>query len=84
MSEDNKEIFYGTTIFFSNKKNYGFIQWEKEGVQQRDLFVHYSDINVSGFKTLTKGQRVSFKVGMNHHQMPKAIEVTPLENKSVQ
>lgn len=76
--EDN-QVFTGFCIWFSNKKNFGFLQWERDGVQQKDLFVHYSDINVPGFKTLTKGQLVSFKIGINHHGQPKAIEVTPLE-----
>jgi CspA family cold shock protein len=80
--EDN-QILAGTVVWFNNKKNFGFIQWEKDGVQQRDIFVHYSDINISGFKTLTKGQRVSFKIGVNHSGDPKAIEVTPLEASQV-
>jgi len=75
--EDN-QILTGTVVWFNNKKNFGFLQWEKDGVQQKDIFVHYSDINVSGFKTLTKGQQVSFKIGTNHSGQPKAIEVTPL------
>lgn len=76
---EETQVQFGSVIWFSNKKNFGFLQWEKDGVLQKDLFVHYSDINISGFKTLSKGQRVSFKVGINHHGMPKAIEVTPLE-----
>lgn len=76
---EDSQVYFGTCVWFNNKKNYGFISWEKDSVQQRDLFVHYSDINVPGFKTLTKGQQVSFKIGINHSGAPKAIEVTPLE-----
>mgnify|MGYP000450891861 FL=1 len=48
----------GTVKWFSNKKGYGFI--EQEG--DKDLFVHHSAINMTGFKTLEKGDRVSFDV----------------------
>lgn len=48
----------GIVKWFSEKKGYGFIE-QDEG---RDIFVHYSSINIPGFKTLTEGERVSFDV----------------------
>ncbi len=48
----------GIVKWFNDKKGYGFI--EQEG--GRDIFVHYSSINVPGFKTLAEGDRVSFDV----------------------
>ena len=48
----------GTVKWFSNRKGYGFIEQEDGS----DLFVHYSAINMSGFKKLTEGDRVSFEV----------------------
>ena len=48
----------GIVKWFSNKKGFGFIEQEKGG----DLFVHYSAIIMPGFKTLYKGDRVSFDV----------------------
>jgi CspA family cold shock protein len=48
----------GTVKWFSSKKGFGFIEQE-EGI---DVFVHYSDINMSGFKTLEGGDRVSFDI----------------------
>lgn len=48
----------GTVKWFSEKKGYGFIE-QNEG---RDIFVHYSSINLPGFKTLAEGERVSFDV----------------------
>jgi len=48
----------GTVKWFNEKKGFGFIQQEDGG----DLFVHYSAINGSGFKTLYEGDRVSFDV----------------------
>ncbi len=48
----------GIVKWFSNKKGYGFIEKEEGG----DLFVHYSAINMSGYKTLNEGDRVSFEI----------------------
>ena len=48
----------GTVKWFSNEKGYGFIERE-EG---EDVFVHFSAINMDGYKTLTEGQRVEFEV----------------------
>ncbi|MCK4787067.1 MAG: cold shock domain-containing protein [Desulfobacteraceae bacterium] len=48
----------GIVKWFSEKKGYGFIE-QDEG---RDIFVHYSSINIPGFKTLAEGERVSFDV----------------------
>jgi cold shock protein len=80
--ESNKDskVYSGKTIFFNNKTGYGFISWAKEGVTQKDIFVHYSDIQVSGFKTLQKDQMVEFQIGVNHRGDPKAINVTVIKN----
>ena len=48
----------GIVKWFSEKKGYGFIE-QDEG---RDIFVHYSSINIPGFKTLAEGERVSFDI----------------------
>ena len=49
----------GTVKFFNNEKGYGFISRE----QGDDVFVHYSNIQGSGFKSLEEGQQVEFDVG---------------------
>jgi len=49
----------GTVKWFSDQKGYGFIEQE-EGP---DIFVHHSDIDMSGFKSLAEGDRVSFEIG---------------------
>ena len=46
----------GTVKWFSNKKGYGFIEQNEGG----DVFVHYSSITMSGFKSLAEGDRVTF------------------------
>ena len=49
----------GTVKFFNTQKGYGFIS--REGAE--DVFVHYSNISVSGFKNLEEGQEVEFEIG---------------------
>lgn len=79
MSE--KELYYGEVCWFSSKKGYGFIQWlDNKNMKQDDMFCHFSDVNCEGFRTLYKGQKVSFNVGLNKHGQPKAINITILRN----
>lgn len=46
----------GTVKFFNAEKGFGFIARE----QQDDIFVHYSNIQGSGYKSLEEGQQVEF------------------------
>ena len=48
----------GTVKFFNTDKGYGFISRE----QGDDVFVHFSNIQSDGYKTLEDGQRVEFDV----------------------
>ena len=48
----------GIVKWFSEQKGYGFITPD-DGA--RDLFVHYSNIDIDGFKTLRDGQKVEFE-----------------------
>jgi CspA family cold shock protein len=48
----------GTVKWFSNEKGYGFIERDSG----EDVFVHHSDIEGDGFKTLRQGERVEFEV----------------------
>jgi CspA family cold shock protein len=49
----------GTVKFFNAEKGYGFISLEGG---DKDVFVHYSNIQGSGYKTLEEGQKVEFDV----------------------
>jgi len=49
----------GTVKFFNNAKGYGFISRDDGD----DVFVHFSNIEGSGFKTLEEGATVEFEIG---------------------
>lgn len=49
----------GTVKWFNEKKGYGFIE-QDDGT---DIFVHFSAINMEGFKVLYEGDRVMFDIG---------------------
>ncbi|MDA8126301.1 MAG: cold-shock protein [Deltaproteobacteria bacterium] len=63
----------GTVKWFNEQKGFGFIEKDGGG----DLFVHFSAIQSSGFKTLTEGQRVSFDVAQGQ-KGPAAENVKPV------
>jgi CspA family cold shock protein len=60
----------GIVKWFNEKKGFGFIEKEDGG----DVFVHHSDIEGSGFKTLVDGDRVTFDVEQGDRG-PKATNV---------
>jgi CspA family cold shock protein len=66
------ERHLGTVKWFSSEKGYGFIA-RTDGA---DLFVHQSDIQATGFRTLEEGQRVEFDIEQGP-KGPKATNVTP-------
>ena len=49
----------GTVKWFNESKGYGFITRDDGG---KDVFVHFSAIQGSGFRTLNEGQKVSFDI----------------------
>ena len=49
----------GTVKWFSNNKGYGFISPESGGA---DVFAHFSNIEMEGYKTLKQGQQVEYEV----------------------
>jgi CspA family cold shock protein len=62
----------GVVKWFNESKGFGFI----EGEGGQDVFVHFSAIVGSGFKTLTEGQKVTFEVTQGQ-KGPQAENVTP-------
>ncbi|ARN75561.1 MAG: cold-shock protein [Oceanicoccus sp.] len=63
----------GTVKWFNESKGFGFIEQESGP----DVFVHFSAINSSGFKTLAEGQKVEFTVTQGQ-KGPQAENVVPL------
>ena len=62
----------GTVKWFNNEKGYGFIA--QEGGD--DVFVHYSQIESEGYKSLAEGQRVEFEVEQGNKGLSaKAVRV---------
>ena len=57
-TKEGRVLAQGTVKWFSNEKGYGFIEREDGD----DLFVHYSEISMDGYKTLVQGQRVEFEI----------------------
>ncbi|WP_016881469.1 MULTISPECIES: cold-shock protein [unclassified Rhodococcus (in: high G+C Gram-positive bacteria)] len=64
----------GIVKWFNGEKGFGFIKPDDGGA---DLFVHYSEIAGSGFKSLEENQRVEFEVGQGQ-KGPQAQNVRPI------
>ncbi len=61
---------HGTVKWFNENKGFGFIQQE----DGPDVFVHFSEIQGDGFKTLTEGDEVEFEI-TEGDKGPKATNV---------
>ena len=63
----------GTVKWFNDKKGFGFISVE----DGKDVFVHHTAIEATGFKSLQEGDRVSFEVEQGA-KGPTAVKVKKL------
>ena len=63
----------GTVKWFNSQKGYGFISDETGN----DVFLHYTGLNMNGFKTIDEGQEVEFDV-VEGSKGPQATNVTKL------
>jgi CspA family cold shock protein len=66
-------VAIGTVKFFNAEKGYGFISRE----DGPDVFVHFSQIQSKGFRTLNEGQQVEFEIGQGR-KGDEAQNVRPL------
>lgn len=64
----------GVVKWFNSNKGYGFITKDDGG----DVFVHFSGIEMDGYKSLNEGQRVSFEVE-DGAKGPQAVNVKPID-----
>ena len=67
----------GTVKWFNAEKGYGFIANDEGG---DDVFVHFSAIQSTGYRTLNEGQKVSYEVEPDpkNSSKPRAVNVTSL------
>jgi len=63
----------GVVKWFSRSKGYGFIS--PDGEDQKDVFVHYSNILGDGFRNLDAGEKVTFVIE-DTPKGPQAVQVT--------
>jgi cold shock protein len=68
-------VAQGTVKWFNAEKGYGFIAVDGGGA---DVFVHYSAIATSGYRSLDEGQKVEFDVTQGQ-KGPQAENVQPLQ-----
>ena len=66
-------VLKGTVKWFNNQKGYGFISDESGS----DVFVHYSGLNMEGFKSLEEGQAVEYDI-TEGAKGPQAVNVTKI------
>ncbi len=68
----------GIIKWFNNEKGYGFIN----GTDNEDIFVHYTAIKLDGYKTLSEGQEVEFKLIKTEKGL-QATNVTPVKQEEL-
>ena len=73
-SQGELQMAKGSVKWFNDQKGYGFIVPEDGG---KDLFVHHTNIQMNGFKTLKEGQKVEFDAAEGK-KGPEATNVKPL------
>lgn len=64
----------GTVKWFNDAKGYGFITSDEGG----DIFVHHTQIQSQGYRTLNEGDRVTFELTQGD-KGPKAMQVNIIE-----
>jgi CspA family cold shock protein len=67
----------GKVKWFSDAKGYGFIQVD-DATDGRDIFVHYTEIQKEGYKSLAQGQPVTFELS----DTPKGLQAKNVEMAS--
>lgn len=71
----SNELFSGIVKWFNSERGYGFVV--KKDDESSEYFVHFSYINMDGYKTLKAGQQVSFEL-IETDKGVQAQNVTPV------
>ena len=71
---EEKQVATGTVKWFNDQKGYGFIAPDDGSA---DVFVHHSNIDAQGYRSLQDGQKVTFEKGQGR-KGPEATAVRPL------
>lgn len=66
----------GTVKWFSNVKGYGFVNTDEN--EDEDIFVHFSAIEMEGYKKLTSGQKIEFDI----NEGPKGLQAQNIRSKN--
>jgi CspA family cold shock protein len=74
IAEKENTVATGKVKWFNEQKGFGFIEPDGGG---DDLFVHHSNIEASGYRTLNDGQEVEYESGEGK-KGPEATKVRPL------
>ena len=68
----------GIIKWFNNEKGYGFIN----GKVNEDIFVHYTSIKTNGYRTLSEGEEVEYKLIKTDKGL-QAIDVKPIKEQEL-
>lgn len=73
-----EEVMQGTVKWFNAKRGYGFIV----GENGKDIFIHFTDIQAEGFKTLNDGDIVEYEL-VNAEKGLKAVNIKKIKSGQV-
>jgi CspA family cold shock protein len=76
--QEFETVFTGVVAWFNTKKGFGFIVRD-DG--ETDIFAHYSDIAMEGYKIIMAGDKVSFEEGFTFKDKLKATNIMLLERR---
>lgn len=73
------QVLTGVVKWFNNSKAFGFIVPDEIGTDgsKKDIFVHQSNIDMPGFRTLAESQKVSYELGTCRDGRSQAVKVKP-------
>jgi CspA family cold shock protein len=73
-----EERMMGVVSWFSNSRGYGFVTPDDGS---KDIFAHFSNVTMNGYKTLKEGQRVEFEIGEIEGKGRNALNIVILDTE---